>query len=315
MAAILKRFAIIQKYGRFIMDSETSEDSAVPKRTLVLQYSRSQTDNKQDTMTENDIKEFVQYLGFVNHDSDKSTGSAAFSNTYRQLSQVREIQQAMVDVGFSCADGDNFCTSKMEYAIHNPESPAEVDEWLDESRQKLKQCNDWLKEVRSKYRYSLLFWMGELQYIFQCMSKLRSMDIGRDIIIDMPECEPVEKILEAISRLSPHVSQQCSDVILTYVNASPSEEISWLEDVSNLVNICGQFSERLNLPCFQAVEPACHKKIMIHKMNCSEDMVFAAPLRLLQHIYKVHKGCPQCIIYCTQTDHIIFCSTQLSSQT
>ena len=59
--------------------------------------------------------------------------------------------------------------------------------------------------------------------------------------------------------------------------------------VSALVNTCGVFCERLNLDCFKTVEAQSQKKIVIHRINCSENMMFSAPLRLLQHIYKVIK--------------------------
>ena len=120
------------------------------------------------------------------------------------------------------------------------------------------------------------------------------MCVGCDVIVAMEELEPVRKILDAMSRLSPDILwySECLSVILEHINESQSADTSWLEDVSNLVNKCGEFSERLNLSCFQAVEPKCYKQIVIHKPNCVEDMVFAAPLHLLRHIYKVIRGCP-----------------------
>ena len=113
MAAILSKFALIKMSGSFMMYSETSMESAVSKRDLVLCYPRSQTlDNELVTMTECDIREFVQFLGFLNDDSTKS--AAKFIDTYRQLSQIRERQQAMIYVGFK----DDSSTSTMEYALH-----------------------------------------------------------------------------------------------------------------------------------------------------------------------------------------------------
>ena len=165
MAAILSKFALIQFSGSFMIHSATSIGSPVPKRSIVLRYSRSQTtDDEFVTMVDDDIKEFVQFLGFMNHDSDATKKSAAmFIDTYSQLCQIMENQQAMIDVGFN----DTFSASTMEYAFHNSESQSAVAEWLDEARDKLMQCNTWIKGVRSYFRYSLLFWVDELQHIFQ----------------------------------------------------------------------------------------------------------------------------------------------------
>ena len=98
-------------------------------------------------------------------------------------------------------------------------------------------------------------------------------------------------MMNAVSRISPSVSQnsECLSLLLEYINEEAPSDISWLEDVSNLVNICGVYSEELQLQSFKAIEPSCHKKLMIHKIHCSEDMVYSAPLHVLQHIYKVRR--------------------------
>ena len=70
-AAILSKFAMIQVSGIFKVYAGTLEGSALPKRFLTLKFSRTDTSEDGTTvMAENEIQEFVQYLDFMNHESD-----------------------------------------------------------------------------------------------------------------------------------------------------------------------------------------------------------------------------------------------------
>ncbi|KAL7555253.1 hypothetical protein ACHAWF_018911 [Thalassiosira exigua] len=292
-AAVISKFALVQSSGSFIIRSESLESQSsehpMTKRVIALQYSRSQTSNSEvESMAEDEIQEFVQHLGFVNHATGESTDAAVrFTDSFNELLKIKESQQAMLNVGFK----DDFSALTVEYDPHQHDNAALVD-LLEESEQRLKACTDWLKEVRSRYRYSLLFWMDELRRIFGYMVELRSMSIGLHEQLEGANTKPVRMILELLSRLSPDVSrnEECSRLLLEYIVDQPSSTISWLEDVSNLVHECGLLSERLHISCFQAVDRACHKKLVIHKINCCDDLVFCAPLHLLTHIYK--RRCP-----------------------
>ena len=275
---------MIQVSGSFIITSEYSTESTLPKRSLVLRYSRSQSsEDGTVSMAQDEIKDFVQYLGFMkNHNDDSSTNHTSnFVDLYRQLSEMIKIQQQVVNVGYS----DVLCTANMECPIYESGTQHEVEERLKESQKLFAHCHRWLKEVRSKYRYSLLFWLDELRYIYQCMSKLRIKNGGMDVL------ELKADMMNAVSRLSPSLSHnlECLSLMVEYINEEAPPDISWLEDVSRLVNICGVSSEELQLQSFKAIEPSCHKKLMIHKIHCSEDMVYSAPLHVLQHIYKVRR--------------------------
>lgn len=63
--------------------------------------------------------------------------------------------------------------------------------------------------------------------------------------------------------------------------------IIFFTSVSRLIDICGRFSESLDVGCLQSAEPEQHKRIVVHKIHCCDDMKFIAPLRLLHHIYQV----------------------------
>jgi hypothetical protein len=272
---------MIMKSGSFVLNSTSQDSSEVLKRTLVIQYSRtSQSGENVETMSQENIDNFVQRLGFVVQDGNDSMGYVAFTEMYMQLTLIRNIQQGMMNVGFAYSDA---C---LEYAINNPESPAQIEAVLNESNKEQNQCVDWLNRVRLKYKYSLLFHMDELLCIHHCIANIREGDSVSE------DSENVRMIVEAVSRLSPCVSQHpgCLALIVEYLNDNPPKEISWLEEASYLVEKCGKFSAGLNLPCFNAVEPTCHKKTVIHKINCCNAMSLAAPLRLLQRIYKVKRS-------------------------
>ena len=228
MAAIHGKFATIMKSGIFVIKSEAPDRDALAEVTFSLQYSRStQPNDNKETMPEKNIKDFVQHLGFINRDLKSTGDSDVFIRMYTQLSQIRDIQHSLITVGYKPVNENT-----MEYAIASPDSPAEIDGMLNALHKKQEQCNKWLKEVRSKHKYSLLFHMDELLCIYKYLSKSRKAA--------NKECELrgsgyLDKILEAISRLSLEVSKRpkCLELIVEYVLNSSSDRMSWYEDGKN----------------------------------------------------------------------------------
>ena len=217
MAAMHGKLAMIMKTGIFVIKSKSSDVDAFAEVTLSLQYSRStQLDDNIETMSEENVKDFVQHIGF----NDSTVDSEVFIGMYRQLSQIRDIQHSLIAVGYS-----SIHEKTIEYAIASPNSPAEIDKMLNASHEEREQCNQWLKEVRSEYKYSLLFHMDELLCIYKYLSKAREAPKRASTYL--------AKILEAVSRLSPEVTErpECLELMIGYVLGSSSNDgLSWFED-------------------------------------------------------------------------------------
>lgn len=285
---------MILKSGSFVLNSKSLEV------TLDLKYRRSLESDGNDVMGQGKIEDFIQHLGFA-HGSDVSSELEVFTSTFRKLASIREVYQQLFGVGYNA-----FC-GLVEFAVAGQE--AEIDKMLNVSHEELRRCDDWLKEVRLEYTYSLLYQIDELHYIHQILAEARSID-G---LHESRGSAYVVRIAEAMSRINPESSQhpECLELVAGYINATTSADISWLEDgkscihlvvaalvvpahtnialvlVSRLVDMFGKLCQKFELKCFQAVEPGLHKRIVIHKISCCDDMVFAAPLKLLHRIYKV----------------------------
>lgn len=288
MAAITGKLALIQSSGRIVISSEDSTDEATPpKREMLLHFSRA--DGSNVTMNESDVRELVQYLGFTTHESDESRIDAErFVRVYEQCGKVMASQQEMADVGFGGSDA----TKRFELILDEKSEDLAL-EWLSEADKKIDECKGWLGQVRSSNRYSLLFWMEELRFIFQCMCGLRSGGGDESAI----EWQLLVNILSQMP-LNPNFSN-----LIEQLAAEASSGRSWLERVSIFVSECGN----------QGHPTSSHgsKNVTIHKVDCLDNTIFAAQLQLMQHIYKVST---MMMHYCTPFSYALLLLTLLCCQ-
>ena len=285
MAAILGKLAQIQSTGRIIISSKDSTDDATPpKREMSLHYSRA--DGSNVIMNESEVRELVQYLRFTTHECDESRISAErFVRVYEQCGNVMASQQEMADFGF----GVNYATKRLELMLGDNSEDLAL-EWRNKSDKKIDECKGWLNQVRSSNRHSLLFWMKELMFIFQCMCGLRSGDGDESSV----EWQMLVNILSQMP-LDPNLS----NLIGQFADEASSGR-SWLERVSIFVSECGD----------QGHPTSSHgsKSIIIHKMDCLDNTVFAAQLQIMQYIYKVRM---MMMHYCTPFSYIVLLLTSL----
>jgi hypothetical protein len=217
-AAVLGKFVMILKSGSFVLKSESLEV------TLSLQYLRStESEGNVETMTQDKLVDFVQHLGFANHASDSSLDSEVFIRMYSDLVKVRDTYQQLIGVGYRAF------FEPVNLSVSSPNSPIKIEEMLNSSHREFEGCESWLKQLRSKYKYSLLFHIDELHYIYQSLREARSVGEGIDA-----RNSDIAKIVESMSRLSPEVAQHphCPEIVIRYIrNTLPEmEEMSWLED-------------------------------------------------------------------------------------
>lgn len=217
-AAVLGKFAMISKSGSFVLKSESLEV------TLALKYSRSSgSEGNIETMTHDKMEDFVQHLGFANHGSDCSLDSERFIRMYSNLLKVRDTYQLLIGIGYI------LFFEQVEFSVSSPDSSFKIDEMLNSSQREFECCESWLKQLRSKYKYSLLFHINELHYIYQCLRGARSASEGNDA-----KKVEIAKIIEAVSRLSSEIARHphCLDIVAGYIDTSllGIETISWLED-------------------------------------------------------------------------------------
>lgn len=285
MAAITGKLAQIQSSGRIVISSEDSTDEATPpKREMSLHYSRA--DGSNVIMNESEVRELVQYLRFTTHECDESRMSAErFVRVYEQCGNVMASQQEMADFGF----GVNYATKRLELMLGEKSEDLAL-EWLSESDKKIDECKGWLKQVRSNNRYSLLFWMKELRFIFQCVCGLRSGGGDESSV----EWQMLVNILSQMP-LDPNFSN-----LIGQFAEEASSGRSWLERVSIFVSECGD----------QGHPTSSHgsKSVIIHKMDCLDNTVFAAQLQLMQYIYKVRM---MMMHYCKPFSYVVLLLTTL----
>jgi hypothetical protein len=265
MAAKLGTFALIQTSGRIIVSSEESMvEETTPKRAISLHFCRN--DGSDVTMQESEVQELVQYLGFATHESDESRLNVeSFVRVYDQCVRVKASQQAIADVGY----GGDDAMKRLEFVLGEHSEELAV-EWLGEVDKMLNHCKDWLGELRSSNRYSLLFWMNELRFVFKCMRAVRHSG-----------CSFEQRMLVSVLSQLP-LNPNCSHLIAKYAEEA-SFERSWLEEVSVFITKCGDQSDHLDrTPTYGS------KSIIIHKVDCLNETLFAAQLHLMQQIYKVN---------------------------
>ncbi len=266
IAAIHSKFALIKSSGRIVISSEDSVDeAATPKRALSLCFSRS--DASEVIMDESEVRELIQHLGFTTHESDESRLNVEkFVRVYEQCCQVMASQQMMADVDF----GGDEATKRLEFFL-NEDSEDLALCWLEEADKMIEECNSWLDEIRSKNRHSLLFWKDELRFIFLCMCDIRSKG-GDEGSVEW------KRLMSILSQVPLH--PDCSNLIKDFASA-PSRG-SWLEDVSNFVSECGNQD--------RVISTLGGSNVIIHRVDCLDNSIFAAQLNLMHHIYKVSHG-------------------------
>ena len=265
IAATHSKFALIQSSGRIVISSEDSVDEATTsKRALSLYFSRS--DASEVIMDESEVRELVQHLGFSTYESDESRMNVEkFVRVYEQCGQVMASQQKMADVGF----GGDGATKRLVFNL-NEDSEDLVLRWLEEADKLMEECNSWLDEIRSKNRRSLLFWKDELRLIFLCMCDIESKGGGEGSV-------EWQRLMSILSQMPLHPN--CSTLIRDFASA-PSRG-SWLEDVSIFVSGCGNQD--------RVISALGGSNVIIHKVDCLDNTIFAAQLNLMHHIYKVGK--------------------------
>ena len=270
IAATHSKFALILSSGRIVISSEgvdSVDEATTPKRALSLYFSR--TDASEVIMDESEVRELVQHLGFTTHESDESRINVEkFVRVYEQCGQVMASQQMMADVGF----GGDKATKRLEYTL-NEDSEDLAQRWVDETDNMIEECKNWLGQIRSKNRHSLLFWKDELRLMFVCMCGIR---------IKSGDGGSVEwQLLMSILSQMP-LKPDCSNLIEGFVSQASFGE-SWLEDVSIFVSECGNQDH--------LTSSLGGSNVVIHKVDCLNNTVFAAQLQLMHHIYKVSCDC------------------------
>jgi len=141
---MLAKFSAVRASGSFKVGI-TSFDAH-----LRLQYSRGAADSEQADMSDVETATFIQHMSIMSHD-DEETGEAAtkFANVFRALQEAVFNYQMLLDVGFAL---------ECSYFECPFDASSIANQRLGESKDQLDACNDWLLNVRSKYKYSLLFW-------------------------------------------------------------------------------------------------------------------------------------------------------------
>ena len=218
MAAIHSKFAMIMKSGHFVVKAKLLEVS------LTLQYSRSPHSNDEiDVMSQDKIEELVQYLGFTNHNEENSLGSDTFIDIYRKLLQIKDMFQVMLGIGYKLSESD------MEYDVASPTSLDAINGMFKKCEEDIAQCENWRREMQSRYKYSLLFYMDELSHIYQCLTEARCIVLQEN---EVRGSECLARMMEAISRLSFQLVHEpdCLELIIEHIGKDPPDEISWLED-------------------------------------------------------------------------------------
>lgn len=226
-------------------------------------------------MNRDEIETFVQHLGFMSHEDEASSKSASkFTDVYRRLAETVDNQQALLDVGFPLEVTALECPfDDVTLACH----------WLVESERQAALCNNWLDGVRSKYCFSLLFWMDELLCLGDIVTLFHHTPIHTQDFEDL-----TRKWMSMLTRVESSLAanQRCLEIISTVTEtfSSSSCKTSWLEESSSLLHMC---CVGAHLPWFQTTTKGQKKMLVLHKVQCDENSRMVAPLNILGHIFRV----------------------------
>ena len=284
MAAIFGTFQSVCKTGYYTA-CETSSDPSEsgPGSRLCLKYQKDRSISALDTdiasLDGNHLNDFVQKLGFIQHESESvSQGIKQFIDQHQTLARAVDLMAVMIDIGFKNVD-----ILKFSYKINeNTFSDAEL--LLRDSHEKWMNCDVWLATIRKENRLSLLFWMEELREMHSWLINMEFEDMKAEGNISVQS-----KLVCALSRIVPQNSPKKSDEIENAVKSTYTvrqkdfrqNAKSWLLVMSNFIE---SLHESLGTPRpFQG--SSIKSKITIHSLNCDEKK--ESVCLLLKHIYLV----------------------------
>ena len=273
----------------FICDARNGSDLD----RLCLRYrnrDKKTTDTMQQTsayviMERETLNDFVQHLGFIQHESESiSERVESFIDQHQTLVRAAENLLLMCSVGFPVADLLSFSYKVSERHL------SDAKEVLLESNEKWLQCESWLEKIRNDYYLSLLFWMEELKEIHMYLTQIESNKFESETGTTL-----LHGLVCAASRIVPaefntrHDStcDAAKSAIVILHSDTAYQEQSWILIVSKFLDLLneeigsprnGNYKSPNNIPVSQ---------IVVHTLNCDEAVQKDAVINLLKHIYVV----------------------------
>ena len=281
MAAIFSTFQHVWDTGEYAI-----QKTGFSSVSLHLNYHSGSRDNFSTvSLTGKVLRDFVQQLGFIQHESILVSGRVrSFIDQHQILDCAANNITAMVQVGYEDASCFSF------HEVSQPDLSA-AKHILMKSKEELTKCEGWLLDARSRHRLSLLFWFEELKCMSSCLDDIFSMD--RDEIKGSSSftrlTETASRIIPSCNRATWNDRERCEEaaeaVITEMQNNSSSPFWGWLLQISTFIE---RWHESIGCPRSKHESMQQNRsKAVVHTLNCDEDKKNDLVLCILQQIYEV----------------------------
>eukprot|EP00978_Attheya_sp_CCMP212_P019245 scaffold53665_cov59-Attheya_sp.AAC.8 len=281
MAAISNKFKAICESGEYTM-KRCTDALREEKIDMCLTYTQLGGMETSNLLGEK-VSDFIRQLGFIQNENEALVASVKlFMEEHKILNKCIENYNYLESVGVGDFD------ISLQYKAGQP-NLCLARELCDRSTEKLRQCKDWLTNIRKSYSLSLLFWTEELRQVYHVLVKtsaaLRNQDTTK-------YDDYLKLVRSMVSRVV------CDD--FSYSNfevaVSESDALQLVDDADkSWVEVASIFIEDLHTAAGKPRDEMLQKSIggtstsilCVHTLEVEDERKKDCSLRLLRHIYKV----------------------------
>jgi hypothetical protein len=281
MAAIFNKFEAISENGEYTI-KRCTDVLREEKIEICLTYTQLRGMETSNLLGKK-VSDFISQLGFIQNENEALIASVKlFTDEYKILNQCIENYNYLESVGIGDID------KSLRYKAGQPNLSL-ARELCDESTGKLRQCKDWLIQLRKRYSLSLLFWTEELRQVYHILVKtsaaLRNQDTTKyDDYLKLIRSMVSRVVCDDFSYSNFEVAVSESDVLQ---RVGDTDE-SWVEVASIFIEGLHTAAGKPRDQMLQKSRGGTSTSILcVHTLAVDDERKKDCSLRLLRHIYMV----------------------------
>ena len=228
-----------------------------------------------------ELDDFIQQLSFVQQENQTlSSKITLFIDQYQILLEVVKKQVYATLIGYTGKELGIF-----SYSAKNEVMSSRL--LLEQTTQMLINCDLWLQQVHSSAPLSLLFWVEDLQKIYDTILDFIATNCKKSFDLLLPRISMLipSKILRKIYIGIPGVTSDC---ITQYRETFIAKDHCWLKVVSDFLQA---WHSQLKEPrCLKPAQSLRATDMQLHSFECSNDKKPLMVLCVMRHIYKVRQN-------------------------